>query len=579
MHVIEVADRGPDFVRAQCAMEFIRLVKAGNLPNYQRSAVDQSDDGCTSENLTYVWGKFRRNLWRKFRVCIIRIRLLLAALFRLDDSTLKGMQKDLEREEQGEYKILRDIVRRRHVRDRAEEIIKTFLSSPEGLQYAGKKKGSTTDPSLSADDVPSVFQHAKSARALLERCRSEGKLSGQELRSLSITQLTAKEMETEHDQHIFDEDALSLDSFFPISGDAANNFDRRRRSILERLFAVDRDVRKGRLVKHLKKEKRIEALASPQTQNAVAPSGDGPRALVIEGAALKHLLGDPELEELIFSVASQCEAVIACRVSPRQKALLVGLVRHNISPEPVTLAIGDGANDVGMIQEAHVGIGISGKEGQQAVNASDFAIAQFRFLETLILIHGRWDFFRLSTVALFSFYKNALMAGCLVFYNQQTVFSGEPLFDQWVLASLNFVAAWPIVVFGMFDRCLDKEYIRRNPQVYQASMRNELITIRVLLRWIILTFVHLFVLYYGTVNQLSGPGGSTSAFAGLMRYGDLDYPGDGEGGDLQSVGTVTYTALIFLLAYKVSFSFHCLNSRWMIKSYGAPFPFHYSGIV
>lgn len=59
-----------------------------------------------------------------------------------------------------------------------------------------------------------------------------------------------------------------------------------------------------------------------------------------------------------------------------------------------TLAIGDGANDVPMIQSAHVGVGISGKEGMQAVLASDYSIAQFRFLSRLLLVHGRWDYRR-----------------------------------------------------------------------------------------------------------------------------------------------------------------------------------------
>ncbi len=67
---------------------------------------------------------------------------------------------------------------------------------------------------------------------------------------------------------------------------------------------------------------------------------------------------------------------------------LVRLVRRNVRPRPMTLAIGDGANDVGMIQRAQVGVGISGKEGLQAVNAADFAIAQFRFLRRLLLVHG-----------------------------------------------------------------------------------------------------------------------------------------------------------------------------------------------
>lgn len=87
-----------------------------------------------------------------------------------------------------------------------------------------------------------------------------------------------------------------------------------------------------------------------------------------------------------------------------------------------------------MIQEAHVGVGISGKEGTQAVNASDFAIAQFRFLETLVLIHGRWNFFRLSTVVLFSFYKNAVMSGVIIYFAGRTLYSGTPVFDEWIVS-------------------------------------------------------------------------------------------------------------------------------------------------
>lgn len=558
MHVTEVPDRGAEFVKAQCAMEFMRLVKVGKLPLYQRSEVDQLDDGCTMENFMFGLNKCSRGIWRSYRRLVLNIRFVLCKCLGMDCSGLEEALNHIKKEDEVEKGILKDVVRRRHVRDRAERVIQDFLNSPDGQKYKrpnGANEG-TISEEMAGEDLPSVFQHANSARSLLEKRKSEGKLSTQDVRSFSITQLTAKEMENERNQNIIDEDTLSLNSFFPTGGDSASDFDKRRRTVLERLFAVDRDVRKGRLVKHLKKERRKEALASPQTHAAVAPDGDGdgPRALVIEGAALKHLLGDPELEELIFSIASQCEAVIACRVSPRQKALLVQLVRHNISPEPVTLAIGDGANDVGMIQEAHVGIGISGKEGKQAVNAADFAIAQFRFLESLVLIHGRWDFFRQATVVMFSFYKNALMAGVLVAFNGQTVYSGQPLFDQWVISSLNFVAGFPIVVLGMFDRCLDKEYIRQNPEVYQASRTNELITNRVRLRWIILTFAHLFVVYYGTVNQLTTGGGMTSGFSGLMSFGDPDFLGEGEGGDLQSVGTVTYSCVIFILALKVSVS-------------------------
>merc|ERR1712100_246159 len=74
--------------------------------------------------------------------------------------------------------------------------------------------------------------------------------------------------------------------------------------------------------------------------------------------------------------------------------------------DAVTLAIGDGANDVPMIQEAHVGIGIAGREGRQAVNNSDFAIGQFRYLQRLMLVHGRWNYRRQCSYTLFTFWRN-----------------------------------------------------------------------------------------------------------------------------------------------------------------------------
>eukprot|EP00536_Pseudo-nitzschia_multiseries_P010237 jgi/Psemu1/242785/estExt_Genewise1.C_3060002 len=334
--------------------------------------------------------------------------------------------------------------------------------------------------------------------------------------------------------------------------DQGNEF--KRRTVLERLFAVDRDVRKGYLLKHLKK-------GETGSDFFITPSGEGPRALIIEGSALKYILGDNQLEEILFNIASECDAVIACRVSPQQKALLVKLVRHHVVPQPVTLAIGDGANDVGMIQEAHVGVGISGKEGKQAVNASDFAISQFRFLETLLLIHGRWDFMRQATVVLFSFYKNAVMAGCLIVYNGSTLYSGQTLFDQWVVSTFNFLVFFPIYFLGIFDRCLEKDYIRKNPEVYKATRQNEVLTMRILFRWIIITVSHIVILYYGCFYYLSGGGGNSSAYSGVMQYHTR--VGDGEGSDLQSVGLVIFSSMVILLAYKVLYeSRTIINGKW-----------------
>lgn len=92
-------------------------------------------------------------------------------------------------------------------------------------------------------------------------------------------------------------------------------------------------------------------------------------------------------------MASRCSSVVCCRVSPKEKGLVTALCR---SRGLRTLAIGDGANDVQMIRAAQVGVGISGLEGRQAVMSSDFAIGQFRFLETLLLVHGRWCYKRVA---------------------------------------------------------------------------------------------------------------------------------------------------------------------------------------
>lgn len=103
----------------------------------------------------------------------------------------------------------------------------------------------------------------------------------------------------------------------------------------------------------------------------------GGYVLVIDGAALDQALGDDPHRHLLLRLAMQCEGVICCRVSPLQKALIVKLIKEGLGV--LTLAIGDGANDVSMIQAADVGVGISGEEGLQAVNSSDYAIAQVKF--------------------------------------------------------------------------------------------------------------------------------------------------------------------------------------------------------
>ena len=134
------------------------------------------------------------------------------------------------------------------------------------------------------------------------------------------------------------------------------------------------------------------------------PPGPG-NAIVIDGDALTLVL-DETVRQKFLLLCKQCKSVLCCRVSPSQKASVVSMVKTGF--DVMTLSIGDGANDVAMIQEADIGVGIAGEEGRQAVMSSDYAIGQFRFLQRLVLVHGRWSYRRLGETIANFFYKVTL---------------------------------------------------------------------------------------------------------------------------------------------------------------------------
>ena len=147
-----------------------------------------------------------------------------------------------------------------------------------------------------------------------------------------------------------------------------------------------------------------------------------------------------KLEEALLTLIEGCRAVICCRFRPDQKAAVVSLVRSRV-PKAKTLAIGDGANDVPMICAAHVGVGISGAEGVQAANASDFAIARFHFLQRLLLVHGRWNYNRMAMVVLYMFYKNVVFSLAQYWYSTVNGWSGQKMFQEVSVALFNLVSS------------------------------------------------------------------------------------------------------------------------------------------
>ncbi|KAH9927393.1 phospholipid-translocating P-type ATPase, partial [Amylocystis lapponica] len=245
-------------------------------------------------------------------------------------------------------------------------------------------------------------------------------------------------------------------------------------------------------------------------------------ALIIDGKSLTFAL-EKELSSLFLELAIMCKAVICCRVSPLQKALVVKLVKKN--QKAILLAIGDGANDVSMIQAAHVGVGISGVEGLQAARSSDVAISQFRFLKKLLLVHGSWSYQRLSKLLLYSFYKNIVLYMTQFWFSFFNNFSGQVAYESWTLSMYNVVfTVLPPLVIGIFDQFVSARILDRYPQLYMLGQRNAFFTKTAFWLWVanalyhsLILFGFSIILFWGDLKQ------STGYDSGLWLWGTMLY--------------------------------------------------------
>ncbi|XP_078052193.1 phospholipid-transporting ATPase IF, partial [Augochlora pura] len=218
--------------------------------------------------------------------------------------------------------------------------------------------------------------------------------------------------------------------------------------------------------------------------------------LLVDGCSLSMALRNCPNEFRLLGMT--CEAVVCCRLTPLQKSEIVSLIKND-SSRPQTAAIGDGGNDIAMIQEAHVGIGIMGKEGRQAAMSSDFAIAKFRFLKKTLLVHGQWYYTRISTLTLFFFYKNILFITPQLLFGIHSGFSLQPFYDSLFLMLFNVTfTSLPILVYGVMEQNYSANKLLRFPYLYKMYRNNYLLSSRQVFIWSILGFWHAFVIYFMT---------------------------------------------------------------------------------
>lgn len=211
-------------------------------------------------------------------------------------------------------------------------------------------------------------------------------------------------------------------------------------------------------------------------------------AIVIDGDSLKLVLQD-ELRQKFLLLCKQCKSVLCCRVNPAQKAAVVQLVKKGL--DVMALSVGDGANDVAMIQEADVGVGIAGEEGRQAVMSSDYAIGQFRFLQRLILVHGRWSYRRLAETIANFFYKvcakqafswlsplmppqNMVWTFALFWYQGFNSFDCSYLFDYTYILLVNLAfTSLAVILMGILDQDVSDKVSLAVPQLYRKGMERK----------------------------------------------------------------------------------------------------------
>ncbi|KAJ2609981.1 hypothetical protein H4S08_003822, partial [Coemansia sp. RSA 1365] len=317
-----------------------------------------------------------------------------------------------------------------------------------------------------------------------------------------------------------------------------------------------------------------EQLSSDNTR-AENGENNASLAVVVDGdtlAALEEHASSGLLDKFL-SLGTLCDAVICSRVSPAQKALVVhsmrvrcegggnssksvnalghekpsarrrwnplnDLFKHDNDRYMVTLAIGDGANDIAMIQEAHVGVGIAGQEGLQASRSADFSIGQFRFLQRLMLVHGRWSYVRVSMFIMGTFYK------CMAFYLTQLIFqfytgfSGTSMFESWTLSMYNTLfSILPVLVVGVFEQDLQPETLLAFPELYRdMGPSNHLFTVpEFIKRVVVIGLVHAIVAAYFPIatNILLGYGGATD--------------------DQYILGLVIYSIMVLIVTLKIAY--------------------------
>uniref|UniRef100_A0A8C4VDN7 ATPase phospholipid transporting 11A n=1 Tax=Falco tinnunculus TaxID=100819 RepID=A0A8C4VDN7_FALTI len=244
--------------------------------------------------------------------------------------------------------------------------------------------------------------------------------------------------------------------------------------------------------------------------------------------------------ELFLEICRNCSAVLCCRMAPLQKAQIVKLIKLS-KEHPITLAIGDGANDVSMILEAHVGIGIIGKEGRQAARNSDYAIPKFKHLKKMLLVHGHFYYVRISELVQYFFYKNVCFIFPQFLYQFFCGFSQQTLYDTAYLTLYNIsFTSLPILLYGLMEQHVSADTLKREPSLYRDVAKNALLRWRAFIYWTFLGVFDAVVFFFGA----------------YLLYDNTVVTSNGQMFGNWTFGTLVFTVLVFTVTLKLALDTH-----------------------
>uniref|UniRef100_A0A7M4ERA5 Phospholipid-transporting ATPase n=1 Tax=Crocodylus porosus TaxID=8502 RepID=A0A7M4ERA5_CROPO len=263
--------------------------------------------------------------------------------------------------------------------------------------------------------------------------------------------------------------------------------------------------------------------------------------LIIDGSTLSLILNPSQdssssnYKTIFLQICLKCTAVLCCRMAPLQKAQIVRMVKST-KGSPITLSIGDGANDVSMILEAHVGIG---KEGRQASRNSDYAVPKFKHLRKLLLAHGHLYYVRIAHLVQYFFYKVRICIHLtqFMFFLPLTIKSIKPLYDAAYLTMYNICfTSLPILAYSLLEQHINIETLTSDPQLYMKISDNAMLQWKPFLYWTFLGAFEGLVFFFGVYF--------------LFQNSSLEDNGKVFGN--WTFGTIVFTILVFTVTLKLA---------------------------